>query len=233
MSKEIVHSLEPVTLVGGGEASVADLHAALALAPRLVAADGGAALPLQERLMPEAVIGDLDSLSDLDRGRIAADRLFHIAEQDSTDFEKALGNISAPVILGVGFLGARVDHQLAAFHSLLSFAHRACVLLGAEELVFLAPPQIALDLEAGNTVSLFPLRRVTGRSTGLEWPIDDLVFEPGVQSGTSNRATGPVMLEVDQPGLLVIVPRAALGQVTQALAASAGAGRGPWPVRAG
>ncbi|MFT5799647.1 MAG: thiamine pyrophosphokinase, partial [Candidatus Azotimanducaceae bacterium] len=40
----IVHSLDPITLIGGGEVGPADLNFALGLAPVCVAADGGASV---------------------------------------------------------------------------------------------------------------------------------------------------------------------------------------------
>ena len=69
-------------------------------------------------------------------------------------------------------------------------------------------------------VSVFPLRRVQARSTGLEWKLDGLTMQPGGQIGTSNRALGPVEIWVDQPGLLALVPRHHLAAVMQALLAA-------------
>ena len=231
MTREIVSSLEPVTLIGGGEVDLTDLATALALAETLVAADGGAALALDAGVMPVAVIGDFDSLSASDQDRIPASALFRIREQNSTDFDKALRNICAPVVVAVGFLGARVDHQLAAFNTLACHPDRLCVLLGRHELVFHLPRQIELPLSAGDVVSLFPMSEVTGRSRGLEWPIDGLQFATDQRVGTSNRATGPVNLEMESPGMLAMVPRRALVATVQALRQLSEPAR--WPARAG
>ncbi len=226
----IVRSGGPIGLFGGGEICSEDVNLVLNRVNSAVAADGGAAALIDSGRMPDAVIGDLDSITAEYRARIPKDRLFRISEQNSTDFDKALRNMDAPVVLAAGFLGARVDHQLVAFNTLVRLQDRPCVLLGAREIVFHTPPRISLELTAGDTVSLFPLRRVTGRSEGLEWPIDDLVLEPDGQVGTSNRALGALKLEVDGPGLLTILPRAALDQVMQAFQS----GRTErWPARAG
>lgn len=226
----IIHKNDPITLVGGGQATPEDLRIALGLAPCLVAADGGAALAIRAGVMPDAVIGDFDSLTAEVAQQVPPERQHHITEQDSTDFEKALTRIAAPVVIGVGFTGGRIDHQLGALHTLMVCADRPCVLLGAEELIFLVPPQISLPLKDEEVVSLFPLAQVTARSTGLQWPLDGLVFAPGVQSGTSNLATGPVTVTPDAPGMLMIVPRRLLRQVVLALAAPKS---GRWPARAG
>ncbi|UYV37753.1 hypothetical protein N4R57_01135 [Rhodobacteraceae bacterium D3-12] len=81
------------------------LCAAIDHAPRIVAADGAAQEVLRHGFMPEAVIGDFDSLSEASKRRISQDRLHEISEQDSTDFEKCLSRIEAPLVLGVGFEG--------------------------------------------------------------------------------------------------------------------------------
>ena len=181
-------------------------------------------------MTPEAVIGDFDSLPAETRAALSPDTLHHIAEQDSTDFDKCLRNIEAPLILGLGFLGARVDHQLSVFNRLAARADRPCILIGREDVVFHAPPRLALDLAAGTRVSLFPLRPVTGQSTGLRWPIHGIDFTPGGRVGTSNEALATeVKLEMDGPGMLVILPRDCLDAAVRAVLA---AGSAPSTVRA-
>lgn len=229
MKPPIVEQSEPMTLIGGGDVGQNDLELALSVAPMLVAADGGTDHAVALGHMPQVVIGDFDSISDKILRQVPPERLFPVREQETTDFDKALRCIRAPFVVGVGFLGGRVDHQLAVLNTLVRNVATPCVLLGAHEVLFHAPPRIALALDPGSVVSLFPLERVCGRSTGLEWPIDKLTFEPSGQIGTSNRSTGPVTLEIDQQGMLVMVPRSAFGLVTQALRS---AERAQWPARA-
>jgi thiamine pyrophosphokinase len=198
---------------------VANLPLALALAPVLVAADGGADAARRRGLSPVAVIGDMDSLSPAAR-RAFADRLHPVAEQDTTDFDKALTRIDAPAVLALGFAGGRLDHELAALHSLVRRADRPCLLLGARTLAFHAPPRLALDLAPGTLVSLFPFARVRAASRGLRWPTDHLVFAPDRRVGTSNEAAGPVEVTPSRPGMLVILPRATLPLALAALLAA-------------
>jgi thiamine pyrophosphokinase len=230
MVQAIVDSDRAVTLVGGGQCPPGALAEALALAPLCVAADGGAAVALAAGIDPAAVIGDFDSLSASDRARIPTDRQHHVAEQADTDFEKALRRIEAPVVIGVGFTGGRLDHQLAALHGLMAFAHKPCVLVAEAEIVLLCPPALDLPCDPGEVVSLFPLATVRGESAGLEWPIDGLRFEPGRFIGTSNRALGPVSLRMAGPGMLAILGRRHLRAVVSALSRP---GCARWPVRAG
>ena len=217
---------EPVTLVGGGPLSPADLSTALALAPSLVAADGGADRCIEAGLAPLAVIGDMDSISPGAARRLAG-RLHPVAEQDSTDFDKALSRIDAPLVVGLGFAGGRLDHELAALHALVMRADRPCLVVGPETLVLHCPPALLLPLEVGATVSLFPLLPVRVASTGLRWGTDGLLLSPRGRIGTSNRATGPVGLRPRARGLLVILPRATLPLAAEALLAAP-----RWPARA-
>ena len=227
MSGVIVHSDCGVTLVGGGELSASCVTEALTIAPCLVAADGGADAVLRLGLVPQAVIGDLDSITSAARAALAPERLHLIAEQDTTDFDKCLRSIAAPFVLAVGFSGARMDHGLAVFHGLVQWPDARCVVVGPQDICFLAPPEIALDLAVGTRLSLFPMGAVRGTGTGLRWPVDGLDFAPDTCIGTSNQTSARrVVLGFDQPLMLIILPTDCLSAVIAAWPTS------PWPARA-
>ena len=214
----IVHSAQPVTLIGGGALGPGDPARTLALAPVPVAADGGAEALLAAGVMPEAVIGDMDSLSAEARAAIPPDRLHAVTEQETTDFDKCLRLIDAPAILGLGFLEGRLDHALAALAGLMRARDRPCLLIGQEDLAFHCPPDLRMTLPEGMRVSLYPLAPVAVSATGLVWPLDRLALAPGGQLGTSNAALGgDVTISPAAPGLIVILPReardAALGAI--------------------
>lgn len=211
----------PVTLVGGGELDKSMLDEALAVAPGLVAADGAADRLAAWGHVPEAVIGDMDSISD--RGAWAQrTRVVHLPEQETTDFEKCLYATQAPLYVAAGFTGRRVDHMLAVFHALLRRPNRQVLVLGTREAMVMLPPGRVLEvaMAPGAVVSLFPILAARGlASAGLEWPIDGLEFAPGRRIGTSNRATASsVQVGVDAPGVLLMVGRSCLGALARALA---------------
>jgi thiamine pyrophosphokinase len=203
-------------VVGAGDVSAEDLALIRALGHPVVAADGGALRCLDAGIMPDAVIGDLDSIGEALAG-IPRDRLHRVAEQETTDFDKCLRSIAAPLVLAFGVTGPRIDHTLAVCTTLVQRAEVRAVAVGEVDLIFHAPPRLALDLDAGSRLSLFPMAEVTGRSEGLRWPIDGLSFAPSGRIGTSNEVTGPVRLAFDGPGMIVITPRAALERVSAAL----------------
>ncbi len=207
MTEKILTSDQGVTLLGGGPATPRMISDAISLAPNLVAADGGANHLVWRELIPSAIIGDLDSLKDRDHWRAQlGDNLVHVAEQESTDFEKCLARIDAPFFVCVGFLGGRQDHGLAVLHTLISDP-RPIVLIGDSDVAFAAHRGVSLALEVGERISIFPMRnvRATG-GAGLKYPIDGLSMEAGAQIGVSNEASAPRQsFGFDRPGAIVFL----------------------------
>ncbi|MGF1657988.1 MAG: thiamine diphosphokinase [Rubrimonas sp.] len=209
-----------VTLAGGGALDRATLDLALARAPDLVAADGGANLLRDWGLTPRAVIGDMDSARDLDHWRGAGAQVLPIAEQDSTDLEKCLEVTEASFWLGVGFLGRRFDHTLAALHALMRFPEKRIALIGDEDAIFLAPCDWRARLAPGARVSFYPLAPTVALSSeGLEWPLERLALAAGSRIGTSNRANAAeVAARFDARHVAAMVERRYLDAVLDSLA---------------
>ena len=217
MSEIIVQTRTFLTLLGGGPTHFSHVNQALKLAPILVCADGGADAALAAGHMPDAVIGDMDSISEATRRQIDENRLHYIAEQDSTDFAKCLRSVEAPAILAVGFAGGRLDHQLAACTTLVAHPEKPVFMLSEEDICFLAPLALSLDLPIGTRLSLYPMGQVSGTSEGLEYPIEGVPLAPNGMVGTSNAVTGPVRLTFDKQEMLVILPRDQLETVLEQL----------------
>ena len=210
----------PITLVGAAPLAEDLLRFALNFAPKAIAADGGVNHLRALGVDPMAVIGDMDSVALEHQQLWERNLFFPIAEQDSTDFEKSLARLAAPMIFGVGFLGGRFDHALAAQTVLLRYPHRKCILLGSEDIVFLAPSRLSLDLPLETRLSLFPMAPVKILSEGLYWPTHGLTFQPDGQVGTSNKVSGLLRLQPQKAKMLVILPRLHLAQVAAALDAA-------------
>jgi thiamine pyrophosphokinase len=213
----IVSTDEAVTLVGGGHLDRNVLNISTRHAPRVVAADSGADRALQFGETPEAVIGDLDSVSDAARSLLKG-RLHEMSDQDKTDFDKALSAISAPLVLAVGFTGGRLDHTMAALNVLARNPKRAVILLTREDATFLAPTRIALDLPKGCRFALLPMESCQVSTQGLRWNLDRQVLAPAGLVSSSNFAEGPVT--VVSRGRLLISLEA--GQLPVAIAAVLG-----------
>jgi len=213
---------EPVLLIGGGPVNQKLLTDVLKLTPNVVAADGGAHHMASRDHPIERIIGDLDSLTNLEVWRESGTKIVQIVEQDSTDFEKCVQRITERLVIGLGFLGGQLDHELAVLNTLVSHPEKLILLLGENDAVIHCPPEIALDLPEGMRLSLFPFAPVKGvSSTGLRWPIEGLAFSPNGQIGTSNKVTGPVRISVAGSGMVLMVPLEAWRSVLGALTAIA------------
>ncbi len=157
----------------------------------VVAADGGLGTALSCGLRPQAVIGDMDSLNNIDQ--LPDDiRQIKRSGQDDTDFEKSLDLISAPLIFGMGFLDGRFDHSLAALDALARLTHdRPVLLVGVNDVLLCLRGDFEMTLPLASRFSVWPLGvQHFLHSHGLEWPLDDVTMAFGKRSGTSNRVNG-------------------------------------------
>ena len=213
MSCPILHTSGTVLLVGAGPASSAVIQSVAAYADTIVAADGGFQSAWTASLNVALVVGDMDSQVDLP----ATQAIAKIDDQETTDFEKCLRVCAADIFLGVGFLGGRLDHQLAAFSALLK-EPRPVVLIDEDQLVFVVPAQFQMELDAHSPLGFYPMLPVQVTLRGVKWPLDDVEMRPTGQIATSNMSNGELLhVQVDGPGLLAIMPACHLPRVLDAL----------------
>jgi thiamine pyrophosphokinase len=198
----------PMAIVGGGAVDPTLLVELAERGVALVGADGGGDTIGEAGLVPAAIIGDLDSLAD----RAAWEertRVIHIPEQITTDFQKTLYCTQAPVTLALGMTGKRLDHTLAALSAVLQYApQRRLMLVDEVDVALAVVGSIAFDAVRGERVSIHPLLPIRFRQTsGLFYPMDDLLLEPGGLIGTSNEGLGGrvEVVPADQtPWLLIL-----------------------------
>ena len=177
-------------IVGGGEVDVSLLGRLHGRGAGLVAADGGAGACAEAGIVPDAIIGDMDSLENREEWE-AKCPVFPIVEQESTDFEKCLCSTRAARTLALGMTGKRLDHTLAALDVLAKYSgQRKLALLGSRDLVLSVRGACSFRCAPGARVSVHPLQAIRfARSSGLEYSLEGVELAPGKKSGTSNRAT--------------------------------------------
>ena len=199
---------EPVSIIGGGEFNPEMLCLSLEIGKDLVAVDGGLNHLTPGKHFPKWIIGDLDSAKNTQLWVDKGSKLGHFTEQDSTDFEKCLFSIEAPLYLANGFLGLRADHTLASCSLLVKRRDKNIILLGKTDLIIHLNETLSLELEIGTRLSLFPLQKVLGLSSvGLKYNISGISFSPDSMIGTSNEVSSPkVEIRVKNPGMLLILP---------------------------
>jgi thiamine pyrophosphokinase len=203
----------PLVVVGGGRVDQALLRELAGQGAHLVAADGGAQHILDAGLVPEAVIGDFDSVAN-PATLPPSTRLIRLSEQETTDFEKVLYSTAAPVTIALGMTGGgRFDHTLAALDAVRRHAdERTIILVDEGDLALALTGPFAFTVAADERVSVHPLGPVTfARSEGLLYPLDGLLLAPGIRTGTSNVAVAGPFSITPEPGqapwLLVLVKR--------------------------
>ena len=213
MTHTLAHKSDITLLVGAGPTTGWLLKHAADHASAIVAADGGYTAAIHAGLNVELTVGDMDSISK----SVDAHNKLEIKDQSSTDFEKCLQVCDAQVFLGLGFLGGRLDHQMAAFSAILKDL-RPVVLMDSQQLIFIVPKEFKLKVDEGAEVAFYPLVPVQVEALGLEWPLQDVEMEPGGLISTSNKIKGSELkLKVNRHGLLAILPMRYVGAVLQEL----------------
>ncbi|WP_347818688.1 thiamine pyrophosphokinase, partial [uncultured Planktomarina sp.] len=162
-----------ILLIGAGPSTAELIRKISVFSDAIVAADGGFRAAENAGAEVILVVGDMDSQQDLPTDQAVA----HIADQETTDFQKCLAVCDADVFLGVGFLGGRLDHQLAAFSALLN-EPRPVVLVDEAQLVFVVPPEFFMDLEAETPVGFYPMVPIQASLRGVRWPLSNAAMSP-------------------------------------------------------
>ncbi len=206
--KTLLQFDRPLAIVGGGTVDAALLHDLVARDIALIGADGGGNAIGAAGLVPEAILGDLDSLENRATWEKCT-RVIHIPEQITTDFQKALYSTAAPVTLALGMTGKRLDHTLAALGALLEVArHRRVLLVDETDVALAVSGPIAFDAAAKERVSVHPLVPIVfERTRGLFYPMDNLLLDPAGRLGTSNEGTGgrvEIVPKDNTPWLLIL-----------------------------
>ena len=203
-----MHFHTPVIIVGQGEVNEEWLVKLAATFP-VIALDGALQITAALGLKADLVIGDCDSV---DKTLIdeAADQIVHITEQDSTDFEKALYSIEAPLFLCFGLFGKRFDHSFANMHIVKKYYDRApLIVINADEVITCHKGDLLAETKTDSRVSILPLEPITFAATnGLLWPFDGQELAIGTLVSSSNQATSdqlalaPISSDQDKSYLL-------------------------------
>jgi thiamine pyrophosphokinase len=181
----------------------------------IICADSGANHLKAAGLVPDVLIGDLDSVDGkaLRVFKKAGCRIVHHpCQKDETDTELALHESLTlhPTEIWIwGAMGKRIDHTLANI-SLLYIGIRNGVFVKLIDPwceVFMINRQTHIKGQKGQTISLFPVAgKVEGVTlTGFEYSLGEGVMEIGHPYGVSNRlsaARGTIKIS---SGLLLVV----------------------------
>lgn len=196
-------------LANGEPPPIALLRAQLKVASIFVCADGGSNIAARYDLMPQLIIGDLDSVSPGTLQKFKHVPTRRIAEQNSTDLEKAIRWLIKKDfrdIVVLGALGRRLDHTVGNLSTLEKFSNVARIrIIDSKAELLHVGRDLTIESPPGSTVSLIPLSRCEGITTdGLKWELRNEILKLGVREGTSNIVKrSPLRIRVRRGDLLL------------------------------
>ena len=199
-----------IVLIGGGP--VVRTIPTLIRGLPIVAVDGGLDSCINYSMVPDYFIGDMDSASSSAKKYAKLNKIpsNFVAEQETTDFEKALMHVDAPGYVCLGFLDGRLDHSLAVLHVIQKQSQkRPILLLGSEDVVLTGPKDFRISLPVGERISIWPLGKVSFEySTGLLYSLKNIEMVQGNQIGTSNSVSEnsvQIILSEENRGTYLII----------------------------
>jgi len=163
---------------------------------KLICADGGANSARKINVLPDCIVGDLDSITpatlNFYKGKA---EIVKIKRQNDTDVEKCIKTVIKKRLYDIiltGVTGDRLDHTLCNMGIVLKFYQSVYMKIIAENSL-LAPysGSVSIKTHPGETISLYGFdRRTKIKSKGLKYPLNNIPLPFGEQESTSNIATG-------------------------------------------
>jgi thiamine pyrophosphokinase len=166
----------------------------------VVAADGGARYALDAGVVPDLVVGDMDSLGEVG-ARVVAERgalLIAAGEREATDVDLVCAT------------GGNFSSVFAVPHILLTAERmglRATMRAGWGQVFVLETGTRTVSGDPGDSVSIFPLTGPAAGVTleGFSYPLEDARLEIGDTLGFHNELVGGAgRVSVEEGSLLII-----------------------------
>ncbi len=182
----------------------------------VIAVDGGANHLYEIGIIPDYIIGDLDSIDDKTKEYYEEKNVVFSkfpSKKNETDAELAVlkainnGNFNIDIFAG---LGGRIDHELANIQLLYFVLKRganARILTESVEIYIIENGKLTVNGRAGDLISVLPLKGDVKGVTlkDLEYPLNEFDFEYSITRGISNvMLNESCYIEVKQGSVIVI-----------------------------
>jgi thiamine pyrophosphokinase len=177
----------------------------------LICADGGANAARKINVLPDYIIGDLDSIKKETLKYFAGKSVvIPIKRQNDTDVEKCIKyaikkKLNDIVLTGV--TGNRLDHTFCNLGIVLKFSRLAMLRVIAEDSL-LAPYSGNVNIKtcSGETISLYGFNSKTRIiSEGLYYPLKNISLPFGIKESTSNLAVGKAVKLKISGGVIFVI----------------------------
>jgi thiamine pyrophosphokinase len=144
-------------------------------AERIVCCDGSAENLIKAGFIPDAIVGDMDSINPLVAGRFK-DRIFRDASQETNDLTKAVSWCSSrgyKELIIVGATGKREDHTIGNISLLAEYVKEVNIKMVTDTGIFMALTGNSLVSSfPGQQISIFSIDpEVELTSYGLKYPL--------------------------------------------------------------
>ena len=163
----------------------------------IIAVDGGANHLYKMGIMPNYILGDLDSIDEEIRKYYESSEVVFKkfpTKKDETDAELAVWLVEEEGLLGIdiyGALGGRIDHELANIQLLYYILERGMyprIISENEEIYILKNDEMNLKGNIGDNVSIIPImgdaRGIT--LANMEYSVEELDLKYSITRGISN-----------------------------------------------
>ncbi|MEC7113152.1 MAG: thiamine diphosphokinase [Candidatus Thermoplasmatota archaeon] len=180
----------------------------------VVALDGAANRLIGGNMIPDVLLGDLDSVSAsvLEQCKASGITIVQMPDQQSSDISKGLEWVQRTYPdLEVDIIGVeigRYDHHLAAYSALFECNSDATILLDGWQARRVTQTPTNIETEPNSIFSLIPFGNVTGATIkGCQFSLNNESLTTGTR-GISNKATGrSITVSVESGDLLLLIMR--------------------------
>lgn len=184
----------------------------------IIAVDKGLEALYKLKIVPNHIVGDLDSVD----AKILEDYANnpnieihkYVPEKDYTDTDIALNlaiQLHSSSITIIGAIGTRIDHTLANIHILTSAleSNIPCQIINVNNKIYLIDKQITLEKSKtyGKYISLIPLTSSVQGLTlnGFKYPLEDYTLTIGKSLGISNEIIQDYATIDLKDGILIVI----------------------------
>ncbi len=191
MSNNMEYPFEAVVVAGGDYPTAPQPLEVLHNAPFVVCCDGAADRYIATGHVPDAIVGDGDSISAYNRTKYAS-RLHIVAEQETNDQTKAVNFLLGKGMRHIAIVGAtgrREDHTIGNISLLIEYARAGAQVRSFTDHGVFIPcnGDTTLKCRKGQQVSIFSITAKNLSAEGLLYPIYDFT---NWWQGTLNECTG-------------------------------------------
>lgn len=177
----------------------------------MIAADGASDFLYKHKLIPDYIIGDLDSVSPETLASLQKEKVIvkKIAEQEHNDFEKCIMFAlykEWKKITVIGYGGKRIDHTINNFSILKKYYNKCDIRFIDDEFeIFVIDRPIQFSCQPDNVISLQGFPKAEGINTsGLQYELNNVTLEYGVKEGALNKAVKDTVKISMRDGVLLV-----------------------------